>query len=183
MSFSQKEILDFWFVETSPEQWFQKSEAFDRSIRDRFLARYADVLAGKYDEWATTPKGVLALIIILDQFSRNMFRDTPAAFTADDKALALAKKAVEAGLDQQLNPKECFFIYLPFEHSEDMANQLKSVELFAQIKDQEPVGYEYALRHLKVIEQFGRFPHRNAILGRASTQAELEYLEQPGAGF
>lgn len=183
MSISQKEILEFWFVETSPDQWFQKSDAFDHAIRERFLSSYADVLAGVHDEWATTSKGVLALIIVLDQFSRNMFRNTAAAFAADAKALKLAKMAVEAGLDQQLNPTERFFIYLPFEHSENIADQLKSVELFSAIRDEQPLGYDYALRHLKVIEQFGRFPHRNAILGRTSSSEELEYLAQPGAGF
>lgn len=183
MSISAEEILDFWFVKSSPVQWFQKSELFDTEIKNRFSGIFNQAMSGVCDDWMSTPRGSLALTIVLDQFSRNMFRGTPKAFEADPKARQVAEQTIDKGFDQQLSTQERFFIYLPFEHSENLEDQRRSVALFAEMKEQEPVGYDYALRHLDVIERFGRFPHRNEILGRTSTAEELEYLAQPGAGF
>ena len=177
------DILNFWFDEIQPEQWFQKSDDFDRQIIDRFATDFDQAVQGKFDGWTDIAEGSLALIILLDQFSRNMFRDTPKAFSGDDKALAVARQSVEQGFDQTLEPSKRSFMYLPFEHSEDMDDQKRCVELFEAMKEDHPLGYDYALRHMAVIEQFGRFPHRNAILGRENTDEEAVYLAQPGAGF
>lgn len=183
MKDSRAEILDFWFVETAPVQWFQKSNIFDDMIRERFGALYDMAKDGFCDGWMQDADGYLALCILLDQFPRNMFRDTPRAFESDAKALEVARKAVALGLDQVLLQIRRRFIYLPFEHSENIEDQKRSVEFFESMKDDDPLGHEYAVRHLKVIEAYGRFPHRNAILGRENTSQETEYLSEPGAGF
>lgn len=183
MKDSRAEILDFWFVETAPVQWFQKSEVFDDMIRERFMSLYDMAKDGFYDGWMQDADGFLALCILLDQFPRNMFRDSPRAFESDEKARGVAGKAIALGLDKVVLQPKRRFVYLPFEHSENIEDQKRSVELFETMKDEDPLGYEYALRHAQVIEKFGRFPHRNAILGRESTPEELEYLSQPGAGF
>lgn len=183
MKDSQREVLDFWFVETVPAQWFQKNEVFDDMIRDRFMSVYDMAKADLCESWTKDADGCLALCIILDQFPRNMFRDTPRAFESDGKALTIAGHAIKKGFDQVLAPLKRRFLYLPFEHSENLDHQELSVEFFEKMKEDDPLGYEYAQRHLRVIEQFGRFPHRNAILGRESTPAELTYLSGPGAGF
>ena len=177
------EILDFWFVETAPVQWFQKNDEFDALIRERFLSLYEKAKEGYYDGWMQDADGFLALCILLDQFPRNMFRDTPRAFESDAKALEVAKKAVALGLDQVLLQIKRRFIYLPFEHSENLEDQQRSVEFFESMKEEDPLGYDYAIRHFKVIEKFGRFPHRNAVLGRENSADETEYLAKPGAGF
>lgn len=179
----QKEILDFWFVETSPKQWFQVSEEFDGFIKTRFEDAYNNALAGQYDEWQNNADGALALCVLLDQFPRNMYRATPKAFAGDKKALVVAKYAVSKGLDQVHSSQKKRFIYLPFEHSENINDQHRSIELFEKTKDDDPLGYDYALRHFKIIEKFGRYPHRNKILGRDNTPEEEEYLAQPNAGF
>jgi uncharacterized protein (DUF924 family) len=178
-----KEILDFWFVETTPEQWFQKNESFDSEIKARFEADYKKALGGEYDAWQEAAKGALALSVLLDQFPRNMYRNTPKAFEADAKALSIAKKAVAQNLDEELAPMQAFFLYLPFEHSENLKDQEKSLNLFSKIKQQAPMGYDYALKHYEVIKAYGRFPHRNDILGRENTPAEEEYLARPDSGF
>lgn len=180
---TKHEIINFWFVETEPVQWFQKNETFDSQIRDRFHATWAMARDGLCDNWKGDAQGCLALAIVLDQFPRNMFRDTPEAFATDAQALLVSKYAIAKGFDQILLPEQRRFIYLPYEHSENLADQNKSVELFAKMKKDDPMGYEYALRHRDVIEKYGRFPHRNAILGRANSPEEQEYLAQPGAGF
>lgn len=179
----QKDVLDFWFVETDPKQWFQGGDDFDQQIITRFKELYERARDGDFDEWQDTAEGVLALCILLDQMPRNMFRGTPAAFATDNKALKIAKKAVEENLDQSLSAEQKTFLYLPFEHSENLDDQHQSVALFEKIKDDNEMGYDYALRHLEAIEKFDRFPHRNKILGRNNTPAEEEYLSQPGAGF
>ncbi|MFA5592455.1 MAG: DUF924 family protein [Micavibrio sp.] len=176
-------VLDFWFREASPAQWFQGGPVFDALITDRFKDAHARALSGEFDDWAETPRGALALCILLDQFPRNMFRGTKDAFASDEKALAIAKNALEAGFDSALDVSERRFLYLPYEHSEELEDQKRAVSLFAAIKDEDPQGYDYALRHLEVIEKYGRFPHRNKILGRVNTPAEEEYLAQDGAGF
>ena len=179
----QKDILDFWFVETQPKQWFQVNEEFDQTIRERFFEAYEMAARGEVDDWKKNSDGALALCILLDQMPRNMFRGTPKAFATDSKALVVAKYAISKGLDQVLSPQKRRFLYLPFEHSENLNDQRRSVELFEKMKDDDPLGYDYALRHLKVIEKYDRFPHRNKILGRDNTPEEEEYLARPDAGF
>lgn len=180
---SRQEVIRFWFEETAPSLWFQKNEEFDAMVRDRFLVTYEMARDGLCQAWSVDAEGSLALCIVLDQFPRNMFRGKPQAFATDEKALLAAKYAISKGFDQILPPPQRRFLYLPFEHSETLSDQRRSVELFGLMRDDDPVAYEYALRHLQVIEQFGRFPHRNEILGRATTPEEREYLEQPGSGF
>lgn len=186
------EILDFWFGSSnSPEfgkvqkKWFEKDDNFDEEVRDRFLWQYEQAASGQLDSWQESPENCLALIILLDQFGRNMFRGTPRAFATDSKALAAAQHAVSNNFDRQLLPVQRWFIYLPFEHSENLEHQQKSVELFRNLQgepDSESV-INYAIRHLEIIERFGRFPHRNQILGRETTPAEAEFLQQPGSAF
>lgn len=186
------EVLDFWFGRSnSPEfgkvqnKWFEKNLAFDEKVRSGFLSQYELAASGQLDSWQESPESCLALIILLDQFPRNMFRGTPQAFATDSKALAAAEQAVKNNFDRQLLPVQRWFIYLPFEHSENLEHQQKSVELFSNLQgepDSESV-INYAIRHLKIIERFGRFPHRNEIIGRETTPEEAEFLKQPGSGF
>lgn len=180
---TKHEVLSFWFEETQPAQWFQKNESFDADIRERFMTSYEMAAKGMCHEWAKEADGVLALCLLLDQFPRNMFRDTPKAFETDGNALLIAKEAIHKGLDLLLLPIKRRFVYLPFEHSEELSDQKRSVQLFETMKDDDPMGYEYALKHYEVIEKFDRFPHRNKILGRESTEEEEQYLQLPGAGF
>ncbi|MBI2234725.1 MAG: DUF924 domain-containing protein [Micavibrio aeruginosavorus] len=180
---TKQDILHFWFVETQPVQWFQKNEDFDRLIRERFLVTYRMAQGGLCDGWAAEAEGALALCIALDQFPRNMFRKQAEAFATDAHALRIAAQAVRMGFDKMLPPLRRRFLYLPFEHSEDPEDQKRSVSLFAGVKDADPLGYEYALRHQDVISRFGRFPQRNKALGRDSTGEEILYLSQPGAEF
>jgi uncharacterized protein (DUF924 family) len=184
------EVTDFWFG-TSPdyaprEEWFRKSDTFDAQIRDRFGSAIEAALAGGLHDWDATPQGRLARIVVLDQFPRNAFRGSPRAFAGDALALAAARQLVDAGLDHELHPVWRCFAYLPFEHAEDLAMQERSVALFTALAaaDARFEGHlDYAHRHHDVIRRYGRFPHRNAVLGRASTPEELAYLAQPGAGF
>ena len=190
---SPSDVLDFWFGKPGSEEhgrprkcWFEKNPAFDEEIRRRFLPLLDAAAAGQLDDWASQPESLLALIVLLDQFPRNLFRDTPRAFATDARALALAQQAVKQGFDARLLPVARAFIYLPFEHSEDMAMQDHSVALFAKLAKSgtEFASYlDYAERHREVIRRFGRFPHRNAILWRDSTPEEIEFLARPGAGF
>ena len=186
------EVLEFWFgAPDSPEfgrpraAWFVKSAAFDALIRDRFLAAHEAAAAGALDAWSSRPLAALALAIVLDQFPRNMFRGTPRAFAADARALALARDAVGRGFDEVLLPVQRWFVYLPFEHAEDLAMQRESLRLFERLAtDAAGAGtLTYAMRHYAVIERFGRFPHRNPILGRASTPEESAFLALPGSSF
>lgn len=180
---TQKDILHFWFEETTPEQWFQKNTDFDREITARFASDFAMALQGVYDRMMGNAEGALALIILLDQFPRNMFRDDAKAFSGDAKALEIARHALSQGYDQAVEPVRRRFLYLPFEHSEVLQDQNKSVALFQSMRGDDLLGYEYAVKHREIIEQFGRFPHRNAALGRVNTPEEEAYLSQPGAGF
>lgn len=179
----KQEILHFWFDETPPALWFQKNEEFDQQIKDRFLAAYKLAADGLCDPWRDSAEGCLALCLVLDQFPRNMFRNQPAAFATDNRALNIARFAIARGFDQTLSVTRRRFLYLPFEHSEDLADQQRALALFKAMEAQDPLAYDYAVRHYDVIARFGRFPHRNAILGRENTPAEEEYLAQPGAGF
>ena len=179
----QQEILDFWFVDTRPQQWFQVNEDFDALITKRFGDAYERASTGTFDDWQNNADGALALIILLDQFPRNMFRGTPKAFATDKKALVVAKYAISKGLDQVHSVQKKRFLYLPFEHSENINDQRRCVELFEKVKNDAPMGYEYAVRHFDVIDKYGRFPHRNKILSRDNTPEEEEYLAQSDAGF
>jgi uncharacterized protein (DUF924 family) len=179
----KQEVLHFWFEETAPAQWFQKNPFFDDVIRERFGVTYDMARDGLCSAWQDTPEGALALCVVLDQFPRNMFRDSARAFEADAKALLAGKLAVRSGYDHLMPPLKRRFFYLPFEHSEQMEDQQRSLELFRTMKDDDPVGYDYAVRHFDVIKQFGRFPHRNEALGRKNTPEEEAYLAQPDSGF
>jgi len=186
-------VLDFWFLPPDlpghgayrPE-WFRKDAAFDAIIRARFGADVETALKSTLD--AGTDEALLARILLLDQFTRNIFRDTPRAFTGDAQALHVAESLVAAGRDKNLSPFQRWFAYLPFEHSESLLNQERSVALFAGLRREMQheafdSAYDYAVRHREVIERFGRFPHRNAILGRESTVDEIGFLRQPGSSF
>lgn len=186
------EVLDFWFGRSnSPEfgkvqkKWFEKNEDFDAQVRSHFLPQYELAASGQLESWQDSPENCLALILLLDQFGRNMFRGTPQSFATDSKALASAEYAVNNNFDGELLTVQKWFIYLPFEHSENLEHQQKSVELFSNLQgepDSQSV-IDYAIRHLEIIERFGRFPHRNQILGRETTPEEAEFLKQPGSGF
>jgi len=180
------DVLTFWFAgdpAAHRKVWFEKDAAFDTACAD-FKAACDLAKAGALDAWAETPKGGLALLILLDQVSRNLHRGTAEAFAADAKARTIARAMLARGLDQALTPVERMFVYLPFEHSEDLADQDLSVRLFAAL-DAASGGdiHDYAVRHRDVIRRFGRFPHRNAALGRANTPEEDAYLAEPDAGF
>ncbi len=178
------DVLDFWFGGPQ-ERWFTQSDATDEAIRTSFGGTIEAALRGEFKEWTATPRGALALIIVLDQFTRNIFRDTPAMFAGDARARELARALVASGDDQELAPGERWFVYMPFEHSESMADQHESMRLFSALADQtgltEPV--QWARKHFDVIARFGRYPHRNALLGRESTTEEMEFLAQPGSRF
>jgi uncharacterized protein (DUF924 family) len=186
MTARPSDILDFWFEGNPSERrkkWFEKDPNFDTQCA-QYTAAIRDARAGRYDTWASTPKGGLALIILLDQLSRNVFRGTAEAFAADPHAHEVARRMIESGSDAALTATERMFVYLPFEHAENMLDQNESVRLFETLRAE--LGAEttdYAHRHRDVIREFGRFPHRNAILGRTNTPAEESYLAQPGAGF
>jgi uncharacterized protein (DUF924 family) len=185
-----REVLRFWFGsgETSGDRrshWFAKDGAFDVLIRSRFMALHEEAAAGVLAGWKDDARSCLALIVLLDQFPRNMFRASARAFAADPLALETARHAVARGYDAGMRPVERMFVYLPFEHSEALADQQRScvlmqaLDAFAETDD----AHRYALRHCEIIERFGRFPHRNAVLGRPSTAQENEFLMQPGSGF
>ena len=171
------EMLDFWFA-AGPQKWFSKDDAFDAAIRERFLPTYEAAAAGRLADWEATPGGALALIIVLDQFTRNMFRGSPRTFATDHNALTVAKRAITRGFDQKMElPKRNFF-YLPFMHSENLADQERCVELSRQSGDENTL--KYAELHADIIRRFGRFPHRNAMLGRATTAEEQAFLDDGG---
>ncbi|MDH4191252.1 MAG: DUF924 domain-containing protein [Betaproteobacteria bacterium] len=185
-----EEILDFWFgvgIERgSPRKaWFSKDKEFDDSIRTRFLATYEEAAAGKLAGWQERGVECLALVVLLDQFPRNMFRNSGRAFAADELAIEAARYAITRGFDRVMRPVERQFLYLPFEHSETLQDQMLSCELMSQLKvfPETADVHRWAVKHLEIIQRFGRFPHRNASLGRASSPDEEEFLKQPGAGF
>lgn len=173
------EVLEFWFGELQPEAWFKKDPQVDATIRDRFGALH-DALARESLTIPDTPRGHLAAVIVLDQFSRNLYRDSPRAFACDERALALAQRALERAYDQTLAPAERKFLYMPFMHCEDLAMQARCVQLFTALDDEESL--RYAIEHRDIIERFGRFPHRNRALNRPSSDEEREFLKQH-AGF
>lgn len=184
-------VLAFWFAPANAERWFVADAAFDAAIEERFAATVAAASAGDLHAWTATPDGWLALVIVLDQFRRNLHRADARAFACDDYALRLALVGIERGDDLRLPLIRRVFAYMPLEHAEDAAMQTRSVELFAAAHaaadaalQPHMAGFlDFAQRHRQVIARFGRFPHRNAALGRPSTPTEQAYLAQPGAGF
>lgn len=186
-------VLRFWFDGDDGQStgearavWFRKDPAFDREIARRFGATIEEALGPGLGQWsAGGARERLALIIVLDQFTRNVYRDTPRMFAGDSRALAVAGALVDAGLDAELDPLERWFAYLPFEHSESVADQQRSVELFAALRAHPASAgaYDWAVRHRDVVLRFGRFPHRNVLLGRESTPDELAFLATPGSRF
>jgi uncharacterized protein (DUF924 family) len=186
------EVLEFWFGAPDSSEfgrnrkcWFEKSDEFDALVRDRFLETYEQAAGGTLDAWAERPLAALALVVVLDQFPRNMFRGTPRAFASDPAALAVAKAIVARRFDEALVPVQRVFAYLPFEHAEDVAAQREALALFARLSGDPTTSgtLGWAMRHYAVVERFGRFPHRNAILGRESTPEELAFLARPGSSF
>jgi len=181
-------ILTFWFGTADlaepvefREAWFRRDDVFDQEIRADFSNEVECALRGELDAMAETAEGALALLLLLDQFTRNLFRGTPKAFAGDAQARKIAKSTLARGFAAAMSPNHRIFVYLPFEHSEDIADQERSVALFASLND--PRAYDYAVRHKDVIARFGRFPHRNAALDRDSTQEEIEFLKTPGSSF
>lgn len=186
------EILEFWFGQPDEANygkersfWFSKKPEFDRELRVRFLKNYEQAVSRYLDHWQESPESCLALILLLDQFPRNMFRGTARAFASDPQALSAAQHAVANGFDRELLTVKRWFIYLPFEHSENIEHQYQSVKLFSVLSDHpgSAATIDYAIRHCAVIERFGRFPHRNQILGRATTPEEAAFLKQSGSSF
>jgi uncharacterized protein (DUF924 family) len=171
----------FWFEELKPEDWFKKSDQRDAAIKRRFATTYDKLRENLPPSWLETPDGYVAAIIVLDQFPRNLFRGSARSFESDRRALELAKEAIARGFDAQLSPMKRWALYLPFEHSEDAADQVRCIELMTAL--QNPVALDWALRHKAVVDRFGRFPHRNAILGRITTEKEAEFLKEPGSSF
>lgn len=173
------DVIAFWFAD--PARAWTKDPAFDAEIRARFSALHEAIERGEHLEWRDTPRGALAYVIVLDQFSRNMFRDSPRMFASDARALEVARASIERGLDQALPPDQRAFLYLPFMHSEARADQDRSVELFRSLGIANSL--RYAELHRDIVQRFGRFPHRNALLGRTTTDEEREFLTQPNSSF
>ena len=174
------DVLRFWFDELSPTQWFTKDADLDGQIRERFLGLYERLLAGT-EAHPASARGALAAVIVLDQFPRNIFRGDPRAFATDPIARRIAKTAIASNFDAALSTAQRLFLYLPLEHSEDLDDQMLAVRLIESLGDAE--WTKYAIAHKDIIERFGRFPHRNAILGRPSTPAEVELLNDPMGSF
>ena len=174
-------VLHFWFEEINPAQWWKKDADFDREIAQRFSELHGRAQRGELFSWRDQSRGRLAEIILLDQFSRNLFRYEARAFAWDGMALLLAQEAVRSGADQALPAAEKSFMYLPFMHSESPLIHEQAVVLFSQPGLENNLRFEY--RHKEIIDRFGRYPHRNAVLGRESTDEEIEFLKQPGSGF
>lgn len=176
-----QKVIGFWFQELSPEQWWVKDAKLDQLITDRFLALLEQAARCELYHWRETPQGRLAEVIVLDQFSRNIFRDKPQSFANDALALALAQEAIHCSDDKKLNNIERSFLYLPFMHSESAVIHEKAVELYQANGIENNLDFEY--KHKAIIDQFGRYPHRNAILSRESTAEEIAFLKQPGSSF
>jgi uncharacterized protein (DUF924 family) len=172
-----EDVIAFWLA-AGPERWFEEDAAFDAAIRERYAATYDDATAGLLGAWEAWPEGALALVIVLDQFPRNMFRGSARSFTADPLARAVTRRAIAQGLDRQVTMPLRTFFYLPFEHSEDLADQEQSVALIRETADADKL--KWAILHADIIHRFGRFPHRNAALGRATTPEEQAFLDAGG---
>lgn len=192
-----EEVLEFWFGPpgspplAASTKWWTKDAAFDQEIKARFESTITAAAAGELDAWKATPRGRLALVVVLDQFSRNAFRNEARSFAQDARARDLAIEALDSGEDRQLEPIERSFLYMPLMHSENADLQRKCIAAFARLCDVTPadlqsytsMNLDYAKKHAEIIERFGRFPHRNDLLGRDSTPEEIEFLKQPGSSF
>ncbi|WP_062814253.1 DUF924 family protein [Proteus mirabilis] len=174
-------VLTFWFEECTPKQWFQKDSAFDKEIKDRFGELCISASRAELASWRESIEGRLGEIIILDQFSRNIWRDTPKAFAQDNMALILAQEAIRLPEYLTLTPVKRKFLIMPFMHSESQKIHQDAIALFSQLNDDDT--YQYELRHKEIIDKYGRYPHRNEILGRTSTAEELAFLQQPSSSF
>lgn len=187
MTITPDDVLNFWFVENGRDQWFGKEAAFDEEIESRFAEVSHRARDGKLERWVEAPRSCLALILLIDQFSRNLYRQSPLAWSADVHALAIARLALEKGYDEELDKIERAFMYLPFMHSEVLADQERSVALTEKNNDGanefNQANYDSAIKHRDIIVRFGRFPHRNEVLERESTAEELEFLKEPGSSF
>ena len=178
---SQESIIEFWFDELSPSQWFEKDEKLDLRIATEFLPTLEAASRCELHQWRASAHGRLAEIIVLDQFSRNVYRNTAQAFRQDALALGLAQEAIALGQDARLGPQERKFLYMPYMHSESRYIHQLAERLFHALND--PISYDYELGHKAIIDRFGRYPHRNEILGRTSTAEELEFLTLPGSSY
>jgi len=176
-----KEVMKFWFEELTPKQWFNSSDELDAKICDRFGMIHDAAAKGELESWRVTPEGSLAEIIVLDQFSRNIYRGKPGAFANNLGALVLAQEAIRKGFHIKVETFKRSFIYIPFMHSESLKVHKKAVRLFNEPGMED--SFDYEIKHKNIIERFGRFPHRNEILGRKSTAEEIEFLTQPGSSF
>ncbi|MCS4264575.1 DUF924 family protein [Serratia sp. BIGb0163] len=176
-----RQVLDFWFDEIEPALWFKKDDEFDRLLHTRFGQIWQAAAAGELAHWRETIEGRLAEVIVLDQFSRNLFRGTPRSFASDRMALVLAQEAIRSGQCEQLSKEQRGFLYLPFMHSESALIHQQALALYTELDNGDQLEFE--LRHKAIIDRFGRYPHRNAILGRVSTAEEEEFLLLPGSGF
>jgi len=176
-----QDILKFWFEEINPSQWWSKDNKFDQLITDRFSGIHSRAVRCELFDWRENAKGRLAEIIVLDQFSRNMFRESPLAFSNDQMALVLSQEAISLGADKLLEPLERSFLYLHLMHRESLKTHHGAKNLYRQYEMQS--NLEWEIKHKKIIERFGRYPHRNEILGRKSTQEEIDFLKQPNSIF
>lgn len=176
-----EQVLDFWFREVDPKSWWAVDPAFDEMLRQRMAGLHSQAALGELYGWRTTPAGRLAEVIVLDQFSRNLFRGQASAYSFDTAALVLAQEAVALAADQELPPKQRSFFYMPYMHSESRLIHLQAEALFGANDEADNLSFE--LRHKAIVDRFGRYPHRNAVLGRESTAAELDFLQQPGSSF
>ena len=178
---SAQDIIDFWFEQTDPKFWWKKGADFDQLIADRFEVVHHMAIQGRLASWRETALGRLAEIIVLDQFSRNLYRDSPLAFAYDDQALILAQEAIQNKADQELETRQKVFLYLPFMHSESRTAHETALTLFKTPGLE--FNYDFELKHKVIIDRFGRYPHRNDILGRQSSEEELKFLQEPGSSF
>jgi uncharacterized protein (DUF924 family) len=196
-----QDILSYWLGQLNPETgqstenkfplWFGKSQETDDHLRETYGSLLEKAKAGELKDWEESPESLVALVILMDQFSRNIFRGTSGMYAADEKALSLSKQVVESGQDEQLPTAMRVFLYMPFMHSEELEDQEKCIEIFKKLKEQVPESIKdsiennviYAIKHRDIVKEYGRFPHRNEILSRANTPEEEVYLAQPGAGF
>ncbi|MFN4063477.1 MAG: DUF924 family protein [Parazoarcus communis] len=176
-----EQVLAFWFEEIEPRQWWVADPAFDAQVRERFLPTLEAASRGELYAWRTTPAGRVAEVIVLDQFSRNLYRGTPQAFAQDPMALALAQEAVALGVLDELSPMQRTFLLMPYMHSESALIHVQAERLFKAWAP--PDNYRYELQHKAIVDRFGRYPHRNAILGRVSSAEEIAFLKLPGSSF
>ncbi len=175
-------VLDFWFAEGMPERWFVKDPAFDAEVRAALESGYRDAREGRLDDWMSSARGCLALCILLDQAPRNLFRADPRAFASDPQARRIVRHALGQGFEKNLSQTERLFLYLPLEHSEDLQDQEDCLALTKAL-DENPSWYDYAVSHRDIIARFGRFPHRNEVLGRQTTPEEAAFLREPNSSF